>query len=159
MVRRWMCLMFLVSTGLLFAENQQGQNSQQQQGGVRGPARIGSAVQVFDDRVFDSIGVVPTAPPTRTSAAGTTRYLAPEADYNSGQVQQWMQTCAPLKSLDPGSYRDCYVNEKRKSAEDLRRSLAEVEGVQGSQPYYPSNLPSAGPAAEMDQDMEREFGM
>ena len=65
-----------------FAE--QGQNAAPQGPGGPGPQRSGSAVQIWDDRVFD---LEPKAPPptTRKGASGTERYLGPDADYNRGQ--------------------------------------------------------------------------
>ena len=121
--------------------------------------RQSSTIQVFDDRVFDSIGTVPSAPDVRQGASGKVRYLAPEADYNYGQRQQWLDRCAPLKTVDRRRYRECFQNEKAIAQETLRRNLADVESGQGARnPYYPTGtdyrFDDVEPRLIMDRDEE-----
>jgi hypothetical protein len=104
------------------AFGESGQNAAPQ-----GPSRGTSSVQIWDDRVFD---LEPKAPPpeTRKGASGAERYLGPDADYNRGQRDRWLEACEPMKNVDLRAYRDCFAQEKRKSGEKLQLDRAEVEG-------------------------------
>lgn len=97
----------------------QGQQPQQQQG------PRSSAVQIWDDRVFD-LGEKAPPPTTRKSANGTERYLGPDADYNSGQRGEWLATCEAYRA-DLRSYRDCFDREKRKASDKVKADRDEVE--------------------------------
>jgi len=114
----FLCL-FLQAVAL--AESGQNQGPQGQQG-----PRASSAVQIWDDRVFD-LGEKAPPPTTRKSANGTERYLGAEPDYNSGQRDAWLSACEPLKA-DLRAYRDCIAKEKRRSGEQIQQNRAEVEG-------------------------------
>ncbi len=116
-----LCLLGLIQS-LSFAE--QGPNAAppgQQQQGPRS-----SAIQVWDDRVFD-LGEKAPPPTTRKGASGTERYLGAEPDYNRGQRDAWLEACEPLKS-DLRAYRKCFANEKQRSNEAIQANRAEVEG-------------------------------
>lgn len=122
MKRFWLLCLFFQTQSIAFAE--QGQNTAPQTG-QQGP-RGSSAVQIWDDRVFE-LGEKAPPPTTRKGASGTERYLGPEADYNRGQRDAWLEACEPLKS-DLRAYRDCFAKEKRRSGEQIQQNRAEVEG-------------------------------
>lgn len=105
------------------AENQPQPGAPQPQN--QGPRS--SAVQVWDDRVFD---LEPKSPPptTRKSANGTERYLGADPDYNQGQREQAMEVCAGLKNTDLRAYRKCFADEIGKGRDSVRRNQAEIEG-------------------------------
>jgi hypothetical protein len=108
------------------ALGESGPNAAPQGPGAQGPQRPSSAVQIWDDRVFD-LGEKAAPPDRRKSASGTERYLGPEADYNTGQRDRWLGACESVKS-DLREYRRCIEAEKLKSRETLQQNRAEVEG-------------------------------
>ncbi len=123
-MRRLVITSFLIGFAVpVFAE--QGQNPPSQGPGGPSPQRSGSAVQIWDDRVFD-LGSKVEPPTTRKGASGTERYLGPDADYNSGQRNKWLSACEPMKNVDLRAYRDCFANERRKSNELTEQNRAEV---------------------------------
>lgn len=125
----------ILATGLgalkLVAENapapQQPAPSQQPQSQIQ-------RVKVFDDRVFD-LSIDKPAPPTTSKSvnSGTERWLADEEDVNSGQRQQWKETCAGAP--DAKTQRDCYAKEKQKGVRELREKFNNRKSNDLSSPW------------------------
>ncbi len=113
----------ILGLAAIAAFGETGQNAAPQ---AQGPAKASSAVQIWDDRVFE-LGQKDPPPTTRKGASGQERYLGSEPDYNSGQRAEWLQTCESLRN-DLRAYRDCFAKQKLKSGESLQQSRAEVEG-------------------------------
>ncbi len=72
----------------------------------------------FDDRVFD-------LPETRTEP--TRRDKGEDIDYNSAQRELWIRRCAKWKASDWERFRECFVEERRKNAEEIQRQYDEVQ--------------------------------
>jgi hypothetical protein len=126
-MRRFLTLFLALNfSGLALAETAPNAAPQAQGPQAPGPKQSGSAVQIWDDRVFD-LGEKAAPPDKRKSANGTERYLGAEADYNSGQRTEWLAACEYLKN-DLRAYRECFSQQKQKSNERIQQNRAEVEG-------------------------------
>lgn len=111
-------------------------------------------VNIFSDSVFGDVGKPQTGPVnSKSSNTGTVRTLAGEADYNSGQREQWLNTCAQYRGNDSKAYRECFEGERKKAADGLRQSRDAVEKRQGLPLRNSATLPDVG-----TPEGERAFG-
>jgi hypothetical protein len=83
--------------------------------------------------VFDLESKNPPPATSKGSIEGAERYYGDSPNYNTEQRAKWLEICEPKKSVDFEAYRECYQNEKKKSAEALREKLEATERGQ-SQP-------------------------
>jgi hypothetical protein len=86
---------------------------------------------------------------TKSAATGTERFVGSEPEYNTEQRAKWLETCEPRKAVDYNAYRECYQNEKKKSAAAVRESIESTERRLNGSTYRNSapreNTPDAQP--------------
>lgn len=125
----------LLLSGLAWAETPAPGPSQPPQRGVK----------VFDDGVFilSSDKKEPTT--TKSTTTGAERPLAGQADYNTEQRDQWLETCSPLQESNPKGYRDCYKNEKKKTLDANKRRLNSVNEREKSGFRTADPIPDSAP--------------
>jgi len=92
----------------------------------------GQGQKILTDDVFKGLGSTPSGPTTsKSSYSGSVRTLTPEEDANSATRSEWLRACKRFQGKDMEAYRQCFAEEKAKSAENLRQSRDLVERRQG----------------------------
>lgn len=116
-----LCFAFL-SVVMLRAEQPAG-NMPAAQAPPQGGSQGSNVIPTFDNGFFNP---KPQAP----SNVPLDRYGAPEANYNSEQLESWKEICDPEKKKSMQDYRDCFQREKKKTLTRLKQGYEEVERKQ-----------------------------
>ena len=110
-------------------------------------------INIWDDKVFDiQKAPSPGSKSSKGSIRGTERYYADEADFNSEQRQQWIESCAPSEDKSK-----CFQDKRKANTENIKRQVSDVNARNSDPMRNMQNLPQGlGGSSFGGVDVDRE---